>query len=767
MYRICRRDFEDIKDKVQKRGPYWEDDLQREDCFLRKVVINAIGYGSTFRSPFLHACISHKKALAWHRKAAEGGYKNNIGYMVRINVAMIGIENCIDLSNLHSQKAFFDKGHTGYGDYVAENFHWLTRSMMDGEVCIMWRGKIPLDAFEVLDAQIGEYSCSFKSVLPIELGGSWCRRPPAPRRAPPIPPAKAPAAEVMPQPTVVPTPPRTVKAPPRIIFELKAQGKFPPRWEDMGKPFWGTSMSFPQLAWEETPVSKSRGMCAQQPPLPPPPPPPPPPVASGASRDIFSDGFVADYDVEGEATHEERNDAAEEHGPGGDRPEEREDHKQLAPIQEGPEEEHDDVEEGPGGDRPVPEYHQLLKNIREVQEQKRQAIKHRVSGRLWELIQKVWKLEKNYIAFLNHIGEQQRLEFTKIGWQSEQPEKTTFRARGNSMECFMARSQDEKTIARTAPFANAEHQRRDLLISHGNDLMEVCGGYPHDDVPLAPFSIQALANKQGSQPSRYPDEVSYALLLAHYKYIDWTPGGRKPGKVCNEHALPHDLEDLDATGDVDYGLWWLNLGGFDDPSQLDANGFSALHHACDASSYSWRAAKAAVELIPRTPPDIINIATTVKKEGWPGGYTVLHLAAAGSDRYRRRRRIVELLIQAKADINVKTLNDKANTAANLASSQGACDVALLLLGAGADKNATNSLGLGMLEASYRCSSTGFYALQDAKVPNTHSKSSGRTRQSSSAPSRQQRMARRYSGTQEHDGSQPSQRAASSSLYSRA
>ena len=170
------------------------------------------------------------------------------------------------------------------------------------------------------------------------------------------------------------------------------------------------------------------------------------------------------------------------------------------------------------------------------------------------------------------------------------------------MQCFMARSQDEKIIARTAPFANAEHARRDLLISHGNDLMEVCGGYPHDDVPLAPFSIQALANKRGSQPSRYPDEVSYALLLVHRKLIDWTPSGRKPGKVCDEHALPQDL-DLDVSGDRDIGLWWLQLGGFDDASQLDANGFSGLHHACDASSYSWYAAKAAVELIPTVGED--------------------------------------------------------------------------------------------------------------------------------------------------------------------
>ena len=121
VYRICRRDFDDIKYKEEKRGPYWEHDLKREDSFLRKVVINAIGFGSTFRSPLLHGCISHKKALAWHRKA-EGSYKNNVGYMVRINVAMIGIENCIDLSNLPSQKAFLAKVTLGTATMLQRSF---------------------------------------------------------------------------------------------------------------------------------------------------------------------------------------------------------------------------------------------------------------------------------------------------------------------------------------------------------------------------------------------------------------------------------------------------------------------------------------------------------------------------------------------------------------------------------------------------------------------------------------------------------------------
>ena len=62
---------------------------------------------------------------------------------------------------------------------------------------------------------------------------------------------------------------------------------------------------------------------------------------------------------------------------------------------------------------------------------------------------------------------------------------------------------------------------------------------------------------------------------------------------------------------------------------------------------------AAAELIPRTPVEIINLPTTVDREGWPGGYTVLHLVAGGADRHRRRYRLVELLIEAKGDVDVK------------------------------------------------------------------------------------------------------------------
>ena len=84
------------------------------------------------------------------------------------------------------------------------------------------------------------------------------------------------------------------------------------------------------------------------------------------------------------------------------------------------------------------------------------------------------------------------------------------------------------------------------------------------------------------------------------------------------------------------GQWWMQLCGFSDPFQRDANGFSPLHHALDASSYSLRAEYAAPALIHLTALDIINAETSPIKPGWPSGYTCLHFVCEGSDRYRLR-----------------------------------------------------------------------------------------------------------------------------------
>ena len=151
--------------------------------------------------------------------------------------------------------------------------------------------------------------------------------------------------------------------------------------------------------------------------------------------------------------------------------------------------------------------------------------------------------------------------------------------------------------------------------------------------------------------------------------------------------------------------------------------------------------------------DIINHYTTCDEAGWPNGYQCLHLAANGSARNSVRKALITQLIAAKADVNAKTNNQKANTAASLAAGQGATDVSKLILALGGDKTAKNSLGKGMLQMSRLCSTTTTKALLELLVPDTAAVHSGRTRNSDAAPSRQDRRARAHASWTY--GSQPS------------
>ena len=67
--------------------------------------------------------------------------KERVGLMVRIDVEKVGRHNIIDLSNLASQRAFFNLGPDGYTAQVRENWQYVGRSLKNREVLIMWRGK--------------------------------------------------------------------------------------------------------------------------------------------------------------------------------------------------------------------------------------------------------------------------------------------------------------------------------------------------------------------------------------------------------------------------------------------------------------------------------------------------------------------------------------------------------------------------------------------------------------------------------------------------
>ena len=72
----------------------------------------------------------------WHRD-----WEIELRRFVVIDVEKVGRHNIIDLSNLASQRAFFNLGPDGYTAQVRENWQYVGRSLKNREVLIMWRGK--------------------------------------------------------------------------------------------------------------------------------------------------------------------------------------------------------------------------------------------------------------------------------------------------------------------------------------------------------------------------------------------------------------------------------------------------------------------------------------------------------------------------------------------------------------------------------------------------------------------------------------------------
>ena len=405
-------------------------------------------------------------------------------------------------------------------------------------------------------------------------------------------------------------------------------------------------------------------------------------------------------------------------------------------------------------DSPTQEYKQIQKHVRAMYHLQQEKWKENVSEETFELCQKVRRLEEDFVFSLCASAQQQQREFAKLKWSSKRQEQTNVKKRGADQDMYDARRQDGQEIAQSQPFMDAALRKRVLYEDHRNALLELfLFGCVPPEIKLSPFSMHALASSDGSQPSRYPEACDYGSLMHNLGLVCWPPGsGRMPGKPAGDSEPKLTAEELKSS--FDHAGHWMSLGNFDNASQLDAHGFSALHHACDHSSWSLRAALAAIQLIALTPPEIINHFTTCEQRGWPDGYQCLHLAANGSARNTVRQKLVMSLIDARADINAKTKNAKANTAAGLASGQGATDVGLLILELGGDKDAQNATGKGYVEMARACSSTTLKALQGVEVPDTNANRSGRSRTTRGSTSRQDRYARGESNWTS-SGSQPS------------
>ena len=271
----------------------------------------------------------------------------------------------------------------------------------------------------------------------------------------------------------------------------------------------------------------------------------------------------------------------------------------------------------------------------------------------------------------------------------------------------------------------------DLYDSLTNALMtpELEGRVP-EWMPLSPYSVKALSH--GESPAQYPGPIKYADLLFHHNILTGVRGnGRVPnGKTCKEKPLENMSELLNSGLRLKNAYWWIHLGGYDGPNQVDCQGYCPAMHAIEQSINCVRAAFAALELIPITDLELLDKPIECAERFRPGvpvGHRAIHICCHGIDVHKQRWNILQALIDKKVDVNAKTKNDKENTGATLIGSQGCPEMLAILEKAGADMSLCNANGLGVYQGAQQCSGTTEEWCIKANVPYHHTTVSGRTR----------------------------------------
>ena len=90
---------------------------------------------------------------------------------------------------------------------------------------------------------------------------------------------------------------------------------------------------------------------------------------------------------------------------------------------------------------------------------------------------------------------------------------------------------------------------------------------------------------------------------------------------------------------------FLRTGGYSSPEQTDHNGWTALHHAMQATVHWDLGARVCRGLIAMMSRAGLRAKTW---GGRPSGYSVLHMASNGSDVLLQRMDIVRLLLDRDA-----------------------------------------------------------------------------------------------------------------------
>ena len=109
-------------------------------------------------------CFDHAHAKRWQIKAGDSERKNK-GVIVRMRVDRIDRHNLIDVSNKRAQNHFFQNDRHGWGDYVRDGCGYLGRSILNGELLIMWRGRLSIHDMEVVDEDRGDFVLTYEDHL--------------------------------------------------------------------------------------------------------------------------------------------------------------------------------------------------------------------------------------------------------------------------------------------------------------------------------------------------------------------------------------------------------------------------------------------------------------------------------------------------------------------------------------------------------------------------------------------------------------------------
>ena len=171
---------------------------------------------------------------------------------------------------------------------------------------------------------------------------------------------------------------------------------------------------------------------------------------------------------------------------------------------------------------------------------------------------------------------------------------------------------------------------------------------------------------------------------ADLKYRSWfSEASGRPvhlGPVgASERVQPEPPQGWRFMSDRAFAMHWLNLGGYRSPEQSDENGWTALHHAMQATVHWDLAFRVCRGLICMMDPDWLRAKTWA---GRPVGYSVLHMASNGSDCELQRGNLVRLLIEKEADVDAE--DDAGRTPFLLSCGTGVVDVAMALSQAGCD-----------------------------------------------------------------------------------